>query len=118
MRGRGFRSTVAASLYLGGLMTNTQSRTLSVLRTTAAERYPGLTPVATYPDAEGRPVPYYVDPAAPDRGGLAVQLGPWLVVVPDLDDPANHPDDHLTPEQLASGRRTSAGGSKRTASSW
>jgi hypothetical protein len=74
---------------------------LSVLRTTAAQRYPGLTPVATYPDAEGRPVPYYVDPAAPDRGGLAVQLGPWLVIVPDLDDPANHPDDHLTPDQLA-----------------
>ena len=46
-------------------------------------------------------MPYYVDPAAPERGGLAVQIGAWLVVVPDLDDPANHPDDHLTPDQLA-----------------
>ena len=98
---RGFRSTVAARLFLGGDFRNVQTRTLSVLRTTAAERYPGLTPVATYPDAAGAPVPYYVDPAAPDRGGLAVQIGAWLVVVPDLDDPANHPDDHLTPEQLA-----------------
>jgi hypothetical protein len=97
----GFRSTVAASLFLGGDYRNVQTRTLSVLHTTAAERYPGLAPVATYPDAAGRPVPYYVDPAAPDRGGLAVQIGPWLVVVPDLDDPANHPDDHLTPDQLA-----------------
>ncbi len=97
----GFRSTVAATLSLGGDFRNVQTRTLSVLHTTAAERYPGLAPTATYPDADGRPVPYYVDPAAPDRGGLAVQIGPWLVVVPDLDDPANHPDDHLTPEQLA-----------------
>lgn len=97
----GFRSTVAGTLFLGGDYRNVQTRTLSVLHTTAAERYPGLEPTATYPDAEGRPVPYYVDPAAPGRGGLAVQIGPWLVVVPDLDDPANHPDDHLTPDQLA-----------------
>ena len=72
---RGFRSTVAASLYLGGLTTNTQSRTLQVLRSTAAERYPGLTPVATYPNADGTPVPYYVDPAAPDRGGSRCSSG-------------------------------------------
>lgn len=97
----GFRSTVAASLFLGGDHRNVQTRTLSVLHTTAAERYPGLTPVATYPDSSGRPVPYYVDPVAPDRGGLAVQIGSWLVVVPDLEDPANHPDDHLTSDQLA-----------------
>jgi hypothetical protein len=98
---RGFRSTVAARLQLGGPQYGTQTRTLQVLHTTAAERYRGLSPVATYPDAEGRPVPYYVDPNAPERGGLAVQIGDWLVVVPDLDDPANHPDDHLTPDQLA-----------------
>jgi hypothetical protein len=97
----GFRSTVAATLLLGDDERNVQTRTLSVLHTTAAERYPGLAPTATYPDAVGRPVPYYVDPAAPDRGGLAVQIGSWLVIVPDLDDPANHPDDHLTPNQLA-----------------
>ena len=97
----GFRSTVAATLSLGGDVRNVQTRTLSVLHTTAAERYPGLAPTATYPDADGRLVPYYLDPAAPARGGLAVQIGPWLVVVPDLDDPANHPDDHLTPAQLA-----------------
>jgi hypothetical protein len=98
---RGFRSTVAARLQLGGPQYDTQARTLQVLHTTTAERYRGLSPVATYPDAEGRPVPYYVDPNAPERSGLAVQIGDWLVVVPDLDDPANHPDDHLTPDQLA-----------------
>ena len=38
-----------------------------------------------------------------------MQLGPWLVIVPDLDDPANHPDDHLTPEQLAA-RAQNVGG--------
>ncbi len=96
----GFRSMVAATLQLGD-GARPQTRTLSVLRTTAAERYPRITPVATYPDPQGHPIPYYVDPTSPDRGGLALQLGPWLVVVPDLDDPANHPDDHLTPDQRA-----------------
>jgi hypothetical protein len=98
---RGFRSTVAARLQLGAPLYDMQARTLQVLHTTAAEHYPGMTPVATYPGADGAPVPYYVDPAAPERSGLAVAIGSWLVVVPDLDDPANHPDDHLTPDQLA-----------------
>jgi hypothetical protein len=97
----GFQSTVGATLFLGGNYQNTQARTLDVLHTTAAQRYRGLAPVATYPDANGTPVPYYVDPASPERGGLAVQIGSWLVVVPDLDDPTNHPDDHLTPDQAA-----------------
>jgi hypothetical protein len=97
----GFRATVAAQLHPGGIGEDTQARTLQVLHTTASERYPGLTPVATYPDAAGRPVPYYVDPAAPERGGLAVTIGSWLILVPDLDDPANRPNEHLTPDQLA-----------------
>jgi hypothetical protein len=46
-------------------------------------------------------VPYYVDPNAPERGGLAVQIGHWLVIVPDLEDPANHPDAHMGPGELA-----------------
>lgn len=109
LAGLGFRSTVASTLFLGGDHRNTQTRRLAVLHTTVAARFAGLMPVATYPDASGRPVPYYVDPAAPDRGGLVVQIGSWLVVVPDLDDPANHPDDHLTPDQLAVWARNLSG---------
>jgi hypothetical protein len=106
---RGFRATIAAQLRLGGPGDDTQARTLQVLHTTAADRYPGVSPSATYADAEGQPVPYYVDPDAPERGGLAVQIGDWLVIVPDLDDPANHPDDHLTPDQLARWARNVGG---------
>jgi hypothetical protein len=98
---RGFRANVAAQLLLGVSDTARVSRTLSVLRTTAAEYFAGLQPVGTYPDAQGGPVPYYVDPTAPARGGLALQFGAWLVVVPDLADPANHPDAHLSPGELS-----------------
>jgi hypothetical protein len=98
---QGFRSTVAANMALSVSASSVVTRTLSVLHTTAAEHFAGLSPVATYPDADGTPVPYYVDPASPEEGGLAVTIGPWLVVVPDLDDPANHPDAHMAPSELA-----------------
>ncbi len=98
---RGYRSTVSATLSPGGDIRSSLLRNLAVLHTTAAEHSRGLAPTATYPDADGRPVPYYVDPVSPERSGLAVQIGSWLVVVPDSDDPVNAPDEHLTPDQLA-----------------
>ena len=71
------------------------TRTLSISYTTVADVAGDRAPTATYPGAGGQPVPYY------EAEGLLFQFGPWVVQVPDRTDPANHPDDHLSPDQLA-----------------
>lgn len=81
---------------------------LLVRYTTIDAVYGDAEPVATYPGADGRRVPYY---HGSDAGRttpfdyLVFEFGPWLVEVPDIQQPGGF-EDRKTEEERAAWARS------------